>query len=84
MADYEEQLLEFYSLMAPIADVIRDCQGSQWPTGALGHFSLLNIRLNLVNAAMPLKMINPATKQTKMKSTPGKIGRKSGMGAVPK
>lgn len=61
---YKRQLNEFYSLLHPIADVIRESQASAYPTAALGHFGVITLRLNILNKNKPLPILDAKTGKT--------------------
>lgn len=69
IAHMEAPLAELYSLMRPIADLIRDCQGSSQPTGVLGHVQLLYLRRTTLDVNKSLRIIDPRTKAVAKKRT---------------
>lgn len=62
LGNHKEQLIEFFSLLHPIADLIRECQASVYSTGALGLFTLITLRMSLLDCEKSLTILDASTK----------------------
>ncbi|CAM9204019.1 unnamed protein product [Phaeothamnion confervicola] len=53
------EVLELYSLLKPVAEIIRFCQSNHFPTGAAGFVQLTNLLLLELNDDAPLPILIP-------------------------
>lgn len=56
-------LEEFYSILFACAQVIKVCQTTSAPSGPAGYWSLIELRMNALNAGEALLIIDATTEE---------------------
>ncbi|CAM9135348.1 unnamed protein product [Phaeothamnion confervicola] len=62
LTDYKAEILELYSLLFPVAAIIKHCQSVQYPTGASGFLMVALLQLDELDVHGPLTIIVPKRK----------------------